>query len=118
VQLRAALEAFERLGAALWAGRAVTELRATGESARRRDPSTLDQLTPQELHVARLIGQGATNREAAAHLFLSPRTVDYHLRKVFRKLNINSRSELIRLVLAGDPHVGTTGGSSSPSTAS
>ncbi len=114
-QLRAALEAFERLGAALWAIRAVTELRATGESARRRDPGTLDQLTPQELHVARLVGQGATNRDVAAQLFLSPRTVDYHLRRVFRKLDISSRSELIRLVLAGDPHVETKGGAESPS---
>jgi DNA-binding CsgD family transcriptional regulator len=110
VQLRAALETFERLGASLWAVRAVTELRATGESARRRDPSTLDQLTPQELHVARVVGQGATNREAAAQLFLSPRTVDYHLRKVFRKAGISSRSELIRLVLAGDPFLEPGGG--------
>jgi DNA-binding CsgD family transcriptional regulator len=110
VQLRAALETFERLGVPLCAVRAVTELRATGESARRRDPSTLDQLTPQELHVARVVGQGATNREAAAQLFLSPRTVDYHLRKVFRKAGISSRSELIRLVLAGDPFLEPGGG--------
>jgi DNA-binding CsgD family transcriptional regulator len=103
VQLRAALEGFGRLGAALWAARAATELRATGESARRRDHSTANQLTPQELHVARLIGQGASNREAAARLFLSPRTVDYHLRKIFQKLDISSRSELIRLVVASDP---------------
>ncbi len=105
VQLHAALEGFERLGAALWAARAATELRATGESARRRDHSTANQLTPQELQVARLIGQGASNREAAARLFLSPRTVDYHLRKIFQKLDISSRSELIRLVVADDLQV-------------
>lgn len=103
VQLRAALEGFERLGATLWAARAASELRATGESARRRDPSTIHQLTPQELQVARLIGQGASNREAAAQLFLSPRTIDYHLCKIFQKLGISSRSELIHLTAAGQP---------------
>jgi DNA-binding CsgD family transcriptional regulator len=107
VQLRAALAGFERLGAVQWARRAATELRATGESARRRDRSTIDQLTPQELQVARLIGQGTSNRDAAARLFLSPRTVDYHLRKIFQKLGISSRTELIRLVLADDPLTAT-----------
>jgi DNA-binding CsgD family transcriptional regulator len=118
VQLRAALEAFERLGVPLWSVRAVTELRATGESARRRDPTALDQLTPQELQVARLVGQGATNNEAAAQLFLSPRTIDYHLRKVFRKAGISSRAELIRLVYAGDPLLKPPGGAESPSASS
>jgi DNA-binding CsgD family transcriptional regulator len=94
--LRAALEAFERLGAAPWAERARNELRASGETARKRDPSTVGQLTPQELQVARFVGQGATNREIAAQLFLSPRTVDHHLRNVFMKLGISSRAELIR----------------------
>jgi len=94
--LRSALETFERMGAALWASHARAELRATGETARKRDPSTLDQLTPQELQIARLVGTGATNRDIAAQLFLSPRTVDYHLRKVFVKLGISSRAELIR----------------------
>lgn len=101
VQLRAALEAFEQLGTAHWAGRARTELRATGETARRRDPSTLDRLTKQELQVVRLVAEGATNREAAAQLFVSPRTVEHHLRGVFRKLGIRSRAELVRLALAG-----------------
>jgi DNA-binding CsgD family transcriptional regulator len=100
--LRPALEAFERLGAVSWAERARGELRATGETARRRDPSTLDQLTQQELQVVRAVSQGATNREAAAQLFISPRTVDHHLRSVFRKLGIRSRAELVRLALAGD----------------
>ncbi|HKF75377.1 MAG TPA: AAA family ATPase [Candidatus Dormibacteraeota bacterium] len=100
--LRAALETFETLGAAAWAERARAELRATGETARRRDPSTLDQLTQQELQVVRIVSQGATNREAAAQLFISPRTVDHHLRSVFRKLGIRSRAELVRVAVAGD----------------
>ena len=100
--LRAALDTFEALGAASWAERARTELRATGETARRRDPSTLDQLTQQELQVMRTVSQGATNREAAAQLFISPRTVDHHLRSVFRKLGIRSRAELVRFVVAGE----------------
>ena len=95
--LRAALTTFEQLGASPWAERARTELRVSGETARRRDPSTLDQLTPQELQIVRFVGQGATNREVAAQLFLSPRTIDYHLRQVFTKLGISSRAELIRL---------------------
>ena len=100
--LRLALETFERIGAPHWAERARGELRATGESARKRDPSTLDRLTQQELQVVRVVSQGATNREAAAQLFISPRTVDHHLRGAFRKLGIGSRAELIRLALAGD----------------
>jgi DNA-binding CsgD family transcriptional regulator len=98
--LRAALEAFETLGAAPWAERARVELRASGETARKRDPSTVDQLTPQELQIARLVGEGMSNKEVAAQLFLSPRTIDYHLRKVFTKLEITSRTELVRLGVA------------------
>jgi DNA-binding CsgD family transcriptional regulator len=94
--LRAALEAFDSLGAAPWAERARGELRATGETARKRDPGTLAQLTPQELQIARLVAEGRSNKEVAAQLFLSPRTIDYHLRKVFMKLGITSRAELIR----------------------
>jgi len=100
VHLRAALTAFEQLGATPWADRALAELRVSGETARRRDPSTLDQLTPQELQIVRFVGEGATNREVAAQLFLSPRTIDYHLRQIFTKLGISSRAELIRLRLA------------------
>jgi DNA-binding CsgD family transcriptional regulator len=99
-QLRAALETFERLGATPWAERARHELRATGETARKRDPSTLDQLTPQELQIARLAQEGGSNREIAAQLFLSPRTVEYHLHKVFTKLGITARGQLIRLDLS------------------
>ncbi|GIK77702.1 MAG: AAA family ATPase [Thermoleophilia bacterium] len=94
--LRAALELFRQVGAAPWEERAEAELRATGETARKRDPSTLDELTPQELQIAGLVSQGMTNREVAAQLFLSPRTIDYHLRKVFSKLGIASRTELAR----------------------
>jgi DNA-binding CsgD family transcriptional regulator len=95
--LRAALTTFEQLGATPWAERARAELRVSGETTRRRDPSTLDQLTPQELQIVRFVGEGATNREIAAQLFLSPRTIDYHLRNIFAKLDISSRAELIRL---------------------
>ncbi len=99
VHLRAAVDGFERLGAPPWAERAGRELRATGETARRRDVSSLADLTPQELQVARLVGEGATNKAVAAQLFVSPKTVEYHLRKVFAKLGIASRSELFRLDL-------------------
>ena len=100
--LRSALGTFDQLGVAPWAARARTELRASGETARKRDPSTRDQLTPQELQIARLVSTGKTNPEVAAQLFLSPRTIDYHLRKVFAKLEITSRAELARSDL-GDP---------------
>jgi DNA-binding CsgD family transcriptional regulator len=94
--LRAATETFERLGAAPWENRARAELRATGETARKREPSTLTQLTPQQHQIVRLVAEGATNKDVAAQLFLSPRTVDHHLRNVFAKLGISSRAELIR----------------------
>jgi DNA-binding CsgD family transcriptional regulator len=101
-RLRSALDAFEQLGASAWAERARAELRASGESARKRSPSAIDELTPQELQITRLVAEGATNKEVAARLFLSPRTIDYHLRKVFSKLGISSRSELIRSSLERD----------------
>ena len=93
-QLRAALEGFERLRAEPWAERARRELRAAGETSRRRDPSALDQLTPQELQISRFVAQGLANKEIAAQLFISPRTVDHHLRNVFAKLGITSRLQL------------------------
>jgi DNA-binding NarL/FixJ family response regulator len=96
LHLRSALDAFERLGASAWAERARVELRASGETARERDPSTADQLTPQEQQIVRFVAEGSTNKQVAAQLFLSPRTVDHHLRNVFLKLGISSRTELIR----------------------
>ena len=90
---------FEWLGAAPWAERALRELRATGEKARKRHLSPLAELTPQELQVARLVGDGATNKDVASQLFVSPKTVEYHLRKVFAKLGISSRMELVGLEL-------------------
>jgi DNA-binding CsgD family transcriptional regulator len=98
--LRTAADAFDRLGATPWEERAHSELRATGETARRRDPSTVAQLTPQELQISQLVARGHSNKEVAAQLFLSPRTVEYHLRKVFSKLGITSRAELIRQGIA------------------
>ena len=106
VHLRAAVDGFEWLGAAPWAERALRELRATGEKARKRHLSPLGELTPQELQVARLVGEGATNKDVASQLFVSPKTVEYHLRKVFAKLGISSRMELVGLELdetAGAP---------------
>lgn len=100
--LRTALETFERLGAVPWAERARRELRATGETARKREPSTFDRLTRQELQVVQVVSRGVTNREAAAQLIVSPRTVDHHLRSIFAKLGISSRAELIRMAAAGD----------------
>jgi DNA-binding CsgD family transcriptional regulator len=99
-QLRAALEGFERVRAEPWAERARIELRASGETARKRDPSTIDLLTPQELQISRLVAEGLSNKEVAAQLFLSPRTIDYHLRNVFAKLGIKSRTQLAHFHLA------------------
>jgi len=93
-QLRAALDIFEHLGAGPWADRASAELAATGETRRRRDPATIDELTPQELQIALALAGGKTTRETAAALFLSPKTVEYHLRHVYQKLGIHSREEL------------------------
>jgi DNA-binding CsgD family transcriptional regulator len=93
-RLRAALVAFEGLGARLWAERARGELNATGQTARKRVASTRDELTPQELRIARLVADGASNRDVAAQLFVSPKTVEYHLSKVFQKLGVRSRFEL------------------------
>lgn len=92
--LRDALEVLDRLGAEPWAEQARAELAATGETARRRHPGTAQDLTPQELHLALLLAGGKTTRQAAAAVFLSPKTVEYHLRSVYRKLGISSRQQL------------------------
>ncbi len=88
------MSCFDRLGPTPWADQASAELVATGETARRRDPSTLDELTPQELQIALLLAEGKTTRQAAAALFLSPKTIEYHLRHVYSKLGIRSREQL------------------------
>jgi DNA-binding CsgD family transcriptional regulator len=93
-QLRTALDAFTSMGADAFAGRAERELLATGERARKRTVHTRDQLTPQEAQIGRLVANGHTNREIAAQLFISPSTVEYHLRKAFRKLDVKSRTQL------------------------
>jgi DNA-binding CsgD family transcriptional regulator len=96
--LRSALEVFERLGAVPWAERTRVELRATGETARRRDPTAVERLTPQELQVALAVGEGRTNRDVAAALFLSPKTIEYHLGNIYRKLDVRSRAQLAHLL--------------------
>jgi DNA-binding NarL/FixJ family response regulator len=100
--LSAAYELFDRFGAEGFAGRARRELSATGETARRRTTSSPNLLTPQEALIARLARDGLTNSEIGAQLFISPRTVEYHLHKVFPKLDISSRKEL-RHALPGIP---------------
>jgi DNA-binding CsgD family transcriptional regulator len=92
--LRAALETFEDLGAEPWAERARQELRASGETARRRDSDAAPDLTPSERQIADLVRDGLSNRDIAARLFVSPRTVDFHLRNAFAKLGVSSRTEL------------------------
>jgi DNA-binding CsgD family transcriptional regulator len=93
--LREAHRLFEEAEAAPWADRARRELRATGERLRRATPQLGEELTPQELQVALQVAAGKTNKEAGAALFLSPKTVEFHLARVFRKLDLSSRAELI-----------------------
>jgi DNA-binding CsgD family transcriptional regulator len=95
-QLRQAHELFLQFGAEAFAERARVELKATGERARKRTPQTRDDLTPQEAQIARLAAEGETNQQIASQIFISASTVDYHLRKVFRKLGVTSRTQLAR----------------------
>jgi DNA-binding NarL/FixJ family response regulator len=95
--LRSAWETFDSLGITPWAERAQAELRASGETARKRTIDTIYHLTPQELQIAELVRDGASNPDIAAQLFLSRRTVEYHLRKVYMKLGISARGELAQL---------------------
>lgn len=105
--LRTAHELLSGAGLEAFAQRAADELRATGETARGRSGHTRDQLTMHELHIARLVATGATSAEVAARLFISPRTVDAHLRNIFRKLGITSRRQL-RDQLGGQADLATT----------
>jgi DNA-binding CsgD family transcriptional regulator len=110
--LASALAIFERLGAKPWLQRARHELQATGVRMAPMSEQPLEQLTPQELRVALAVGEGMTNREAAAALFLSHKTVDYHLGKIYRKLDVKSRSELAVFMarqLRHDAEVSTAG---------
>jgi len=90
------------MGLDSFAERARAELRATGERARKRDIGTPEELTPQESHIAALVSNGEANRDIAAQLFISPSTVEYHLRKVFRKLGVTSRTQLARRIVDGE----------------
>jgi DNA-binding CsgD family transcriptional regulator len=96
VQLRTAHQMFDRIGMEAFAQRAESELLATGERARKRTVATIDQLTAQELQVAQMARDGLSNPEIGARLFISARTVKYHLQKVFTKLDISSRGQLDR----------------------
>ncbi|AZM57394.1 LuxR family transcriptional regulator [Streptomyces sp. WAC 01529] len=102
--LRDALVSFERCGARAWAAQARAELRATGEARTTEPPDGLSRLTPQQLRIARCVAEGATNREVARRLSVSPRTVDHHLRNVFALLGVRSRVELSRLVARSEQH--------------
>jgi DNA-binding CsgD family transcriptional regulator len=97
LQLRTALETFQRIGAMPWAERAQTELTATGTTARPAEHGLAGGLTPQELQIVRLAAQGLSNKDIAAQLFLSPRTIGHHLYKAYPKLGVASRSELADL---------------------
>jgi len=95
-ELRTAYELFTDFEMEAFAERSRIELEATGQHARKRTPATLDQLTPQEAQISRLAAEGNTNREIAAQLFISPSTVEYHLHKAFRKLDVTSRTQLAK----------------------
>jgi DNA-binding CsgD family transcriptional regulator len=100
--LRAAIERFERLGAAPWLERATNELKASGETVQPAATIATNELTPQELQVALAVAKGATNKEAGAALFLSPKTIEAHLGRVYRKLGVHSRTQLAALLARED----------------
>ncbi|ROO86646.1 regulatory LuxR family protein [Actinocorallia herbida] len=96
-QLRTAFDLFTEIGMKAFAERTERELLATGETARKRNVETTEELTPQEAQIARLARTGLTNKEIAERLYVSPRTVEYHLRKVFAKFGVTSRHQLVDL---------------------
>jgi DNA-binding CsgD family transcriptional regulator len=96
-QFRAALETFDRVGAVPWSERVGAELRASGETLRQRESHEAEELTPQELQIALQVSEGKSNKEVGAALFLSHKTIEFHLSRIYRKLDIHSRAELIRL---------------------
>jgi DNA-binding CsgD family transcriptional regulator len=108
--LTAALEIFDRLGARPWSARADAEMTATGgpTGPRAEQAAGADELTPSELKIALLVAQGMTNREVAASLFLSPKTVEHHLSHIYRKLDVRSRTQLARLFAEERPPAGVT----------
>jgi DNA-binding NarL/FixJ family response regulator len=114
--LRAAIEVFDALGVIPWSERARQQLRATGEKSQSRIPAARDQLTPQELQIAQMAADGLTNREIGQKLFLSHRTISSHLYRVFPKLGVASRAELLevleREIPAASSSWGRSGGDS------
>jgi DNA-binding CsgD family transcriptional regulator len=104
--LRTAFETFDSLGAAAWAELVAVELRATNEHPKPRDPSRRDDLTPQEQRVAELLAQGLSYKEVAAHLFVSPKNVDYHAQKVYKKLGCKRGARDLAARLADQEPVG------------
>jgi len=103
-QLRTAHQMLTRIGAGQFAERAARELRATGERVSKRTSEPSAQLTARENQIARLAGEGLSNAEIAAQLFMSPRTVEYHLHKVFTKLAISSRNQLHSALASNGSH--------------
>ncbi|WP_224741330.1 response regulator transcription factor [Bradyrhizobium sp. 2S1] len=101
--LREARDIFDALGASPWSDRAREELRASGEACRRRTEQVWETLTPQELHIAQLASEGLSNKEIGAKLYLSHRTVGYHLHRIFSKTGITSRSGLRHILAKTSP---------------
>ncbi len=89
-----AYQRFESLGAAPWAEKAARELRSSGGRARRGPRARSDELTPQQMQIATMVAEGRTNKSIATSLFLSPKTIEFHLGHVYRKLNVSNRTEL------------------------
>ena len=102
LQLRAAYETFGAVDAVPWANRAADELGATGESVGTKALDRRTSLTPQELKIAMLVARGLTNKAIAADLYLSPKTIEYHLANTYRKLDVHSRAELTRVLAEDD----------------